>query len=174
VSSPSSAEQRIPLVPVEELARLQRRRESPHPELWQLLDQIVDPELPVVTIWELGILQDISVDNGEVLVTVTPTYSGCPAMTMIAEDIGLALERGGHNQYRVLTRLSPAWTTAWMSASAREKLHSYGVAPPDEGVVCPQCNSSNTQLISEFGSTACKALYRCLDCAEPFDHFKLI
>ncbi|MEQ9451017.1 MAG: 1,2-phenylacetyl-CoA epoxidase subunit PaaD [Pseudomonadales bacterium] len=151
-----------------------RRRQSANAELWQLLDQVKDPEVPVLSIWELGVLQDVAVtDNGTVQVTLTPTYSGCPALTMMAETVTETLRANGHPQVEVVTQLAPAWTTDWLTADAREKLRGYGVAPPG-AVRCPQCNSTDVQLISEFGSTACKALYRCGACLEPFDHFKAL
>ncbi|AKJ69801.1 phenylacetate-CoA oxygenase subunit PaaJ [Pandoraea thiooxydans] len=166
----------------------------------QALEAVPDPEIPVVSIRELGILRDVrlaraSADEaagaGAVIeVVITPTYSGCPAMAQIAEDIGAALTQAGVGPYRVTTVLAPAWTTDWITDEARDKLQRYGIAPPtagnarsdsqplrfhprpQHGVTCPHCNSSNTELLSAFGSTACKALYRCLDCREPFDYFK--
>lgn len=152
-----------------------------------LLEQVTDPEIPVVSIHDLGILRDISLDGDRVTVTITTTYSGCPAMSTIRADIRQTLSQAGYQDVQVKQSLSPAWTTDWMTAQGREKLREYGIAPPqksNEGhcamispgtaVVCPQCGSEHTECISEFGSTACKALYRCLDCAEPFDYFKCI
>ncbi len=152
-----------------------------------LLDQVTDPEIPVLSIRDLGILRDISLDGGQVTVTITTTYSGCPAMSAIKADIRQTLSAAGYENVQVKQSLSPAWTTDWMTAEGREKLREYGIAPPqksDQGhcaviapgtaVVCPQCGSEDTECISEFGSTACKALYRCLDCAEPFDYFKCL
>lgn len=151
-----------------------RRRQSANPELWQLLDQVKDPEVPVLSIWELGVLQDVAVtDNGTVRVTLTPTYSGCPALTMMTETVTETLRANGYPEVEVVTQLAPAWTTDWLTVAAREKLRGYGVAPPGP-VHCPQCDSTEVQLISEFGSTACKALYRCGTCLEPFDHFKAL
>ncbi|MEQ8691046.1 MAG: 1,2-phenylacetyl-CoA epoxidase subunit PaaD [Pseudomonadales bacterium] len=151
-----------------------RRRQSANPELWQLLDQVKDPEVPVLSIWELGVLQDVAVtDNGTVQVTLTPTYSGCPALTMMAETVTETLRANGYPEVEVVTQLAPAWTTDWLTIAAREKLRGYGIAPPGS-VRCPQCDSTEVQLISEFGSTACKALYRCGTCLEPFDHFKAL
>ena len=148
---------------------------------------VVDPELRVVTIAELGILRDVSEAEGRVRVTITPTYSGCPAMDAIARDIAGALAAQGFGNARVTTQLAPAWTTDWLNDSARAKLAAYGVAPPERAssdkrallggelaLVCPRCGSQHTERISEFGSTACKALYRCLDCLEPFDYFKCV
>ena len=152
---------------------------------WSAVACVTDPEIPVLTIADLGVLRDVSVEDGLVEVVITPTYSGCPAMNMIALDIEVALEKAGFHSPRVMTVLSPAWTTDWMSAEGRAKLRAYGIAPPvgkagrralfgEDEVACPQCASADTARISEFGSTACKALYRCRACAEPFDYFKCI
>jgi ring-1,2-phenylacetyl-CoA epoxidase subunit PaaD len=148
--------------------------------LRSLLEQVTDPEIPVLSIHDLGILRDISLQGERVTVTVTGTYSGCPAMRTIENDIHEVLSNAGYRDVRVRHSLSPAWTTDWMTAQGRAKLKEYGIAPPrdiaqDEGeIACPQCGSSRTECISEFGSTACKALYRCLDCKEPFDYFKCL
>jgi ring-1,2-phenylacetyl-CoA epoxidase subunit PaaD len=150
---------------------------------WKAASQVVDPEIPVLTIADLGVLRDVAVNDGRVEVAITPTYSGCPAMNMIALEIELALEREGFRQPKIRTVLSPAWTTDWMSDDGRRKLREYGIAPPIAGsgrralfgeqqVACPQCGSQNTELLSEFGSTSCKALWRCRSCREPFDYFK--
>ena len=150
---------------------------------WQAAAQVVDPEIPVLTIADLGVLRDVSVIDGQVEVAITPTYSGCPAMNMIALEIELALAREGIHHSKVTTVLSPAWTTDWMSEDGRRKLKDYGVAPPQAGggrralfgeqqVACPQCGSVETEVLSEFGSTSCKALWRCISCREPFDYFK--
>lgn len=144
---------------------------------------VPDPELPMVTIAELGILRDVTVDEaGRVTVTITPTYSGCPAMDAIRTDIRRALAAAGHADVEVRTQLAPAWTTDWMSETGRRKLAQAGIAPPRPGgrvalrlsVRCPWCGSPETEEISRFGSTSCKALWRCRACAEPFDHFKAI
>lgn len=168
----------IPLLPLEEHQRRQRRAQSPLSQLWSLLDQVKDPEIPVISIWELGVLQDIAQRDGKVIVTITPTYSGCPAMSVMAEDIASVLAEAGYADSEVITRLAPAWSTSWIAPEAQEALRSYGIAPPGLGnggqVSCPQCGSDNVRTISEFGSTACKALYQCGDCAEPFDRFKPI
>jgi ring-1,2-phenylacetyl-CoA epoxidase subunit PaaD len=150
---------------------------------WDAAAEVVDPEIPVLTIADLGVLRDVAVSDGRVEVTITPTYSGCPAMNMIALEIELALERAGFRGSKVRTVLSPAWTTDWMSEDGRRKLRDYGIAPPlgpasrralfgVEQVICPQCGSTDTELLSEFGSTSCKALWRCRSCREPFDYFK--
>ena len=135
---------------------------------------VEDPEIPVLTIEDLGILRDVRLDGETVEVTITPTYSGCPAMTAIALEIETALSRAGFPRCRVRSVLSPAWTTDWMSEDGRRKLRDYGIAPPDPSALpcCPRCGAANTEQISAFGSTACKALYRCLACREPFDAFK--
>jgi len=150
---------------------------------WDAAAQVVDPEIPVLTIADLGVLRDVTVTDGAVEVAITPTYSGCPAMNMIALEIELALEREGIRNSKVRTVLSPAWTTDWMSEQGRQKLKDYGIAPPIAGsgrralfgeqeVECPQCGSVDTEVLSEFGSTSCKALWRCKACREPFDYFK--
>jgi ring-1,2-phenylacetyl-CoA epoxidase subunit PaaD len=150
---------------------------------WNAAASVVDPEIPVLTIADLGVLRDVAVSDGHVEVAITPTYSGCPAMNMITLEIELALERQGFGRPKVRTVLSPAWTTDWMSDEGRRKLREYGIAPPQAGsgrralfgeqqVACPQCGSKNTELLSEFGSTSCKALWRCKSCREPFDYFK--
>jgi ring-1,2-phenylacetyl-CoA epoxidase subunit PaaD len=154
------------------------RRDSAHPELWAVLDAVRDPEIPVVSIWDLGILQDVHMDGGMVKVVITPTYSGCPAMREIEADIRARLANVGYGDVRVEHRLAPAWTTDWLSEAGREALRGFGIAPPcgtcgdDEAPACPQCGSGDTERISDFGSTACKALYRCTACMEPFDYFK--
>jgi ring-1,2-phenylacetyl-CoA epoxidase subunit PaaD len=150
---------------------------------WDVAAQVVDPEIPVLTIADLGVLRDVAVIDGHVAVAITPTYSGCPAMNMIKLEIELALERAGIRDSKVRTVLSPAWTTDWMSDDGRRKLKEYGIAPPQAAssrralfgelkVTCPQCGSENTEVLSEFGSTSCKALWRCRSCREPFDYFK--
>jgi ring-1,2-phenylacetyl-CoA epoxidase subunit PaaD len=150
---------------------------------WDAAAQVVDPEIPVLTIADLGVLRDVVLDGDHVEVAITPTYSGCPAMNMIAFEIEVALERAGFREPKVRTVLSPAWTTDWMSDEGRRKLRAYGIAPPqasgsrralfgEQTVACPQCGSGNTEVLSEFGSTSCKALWRCRTCREPFDYFK--
>ncbi len=147
---------------------------------------VVDPEIPVLTIEDLGVLRNVSIgEDGVVEVAITPTYSGCPAMNMIAVEVALALEKAGFPGARVKTVLSPAWTTDWMSEAGRRKLAEYGIAPPKpkagrqalfgvEEVACPRCGSADTERVAEFGSTACKALWRCRTCREPFDYFKCL
>jgi ring-1,2-phenylacetyl-CoA epoxidase subunit PaaD len=150
---------------------------------WTVAAQVVDPEIPVLTIEDLGVLRDVQVEDGKVEVFITPTYSGCPATFVIALNIEAALEDAGFGLARITTVLSPAWSTDWLSDAGRAKLKAYGIAPPvgkagrralfgDETVACPRCGSGETERISEFGSTACKALWRCKSCREPFDYFK--
>jgi ring-1,2-phenylacetyl-CoA epoxidase subunit PaaD len=153
---------------------------------WAAAATVVDPEIPVLTIEELGVLRDVRLAaDGAVEVSITPTYSGCPAMTVIALEVEFALARAGIENARIKTVLSPAWTTDWMSDEGRRKLAEYGIAPPPpkatrralfgvESVACPRCGAQDTETIAEFGSTACKALRRCRSCREPFDYFKCI
>ena len=165
----------IPLLPIEELARRRRRQESSVGDIWDLLDNVMDPEIPVISLYELGVLQDISREGNAVKLVLTPTYIGCPALGIMEEDARAALTAGGYHQVIVETRLAPAWTTAWLTPEARRKMTAYGVASPEKGgIACPQCGSVNTEVISEFGSTACKSLFRCVACHEPFDVFKAI
>ncbi len=150
---------------------------------WEAASAVCDPEIPVLTIADLGILRDIRVDGETVEVIITPTYSGCPAMNMIALEIDTALAIAGIPKTRITTVLSPAWTTDWMTDSGRQKLRDYGIAPPTgpagrralfsaDPVSCPRCTSPDTTRLAEFGSTSCKALWRCNACREPFDYFK--
>lgn len=156
-------------------------------EISELLSQIPDPEIPVINIQELGILRDVDWEENTCVITITPTYSGCPAMKVIEDDIISLLKEKGIEKVKIKMVYSPAWTTDWMTDEAREKLRKYGIAPPeketiDKGVLlgkqkniaCPQCGSKNTIMKSQFGSTACKALYQCKDCLETFDYFKCI
>lgn len=147
------------------------------------LAEIPDPEIPVINIKELGVLRDVLIHGNEVEVVITPTYSGCPAMKQIENDIITLLKKNGIENGKVKMVYHPAWTTDWITEEAREKLRKYGISPPektslDKGTLtgkkkaCPRCGSENTEMVSQFGSTACKALYKCLDCREPFDHFK--
>jgi len=156
---------------------------------WATLAPLTDPEIPVVSLRELGILREVAETADGVEVVITPTYTGCPAMGQIEDDVKACLAQAGIPA-RVVTRLAPAWTTDWMSDTAKEKLRAYGIAPPGatrpaesvvqfvrhrpppDEVACPRCGSTHTVVSSQFGSTACKALYKCLDCQEPFDYFK--
>jgi ring-1,2-phenylacetyl-CoA epoxidase subunit PaaD len=147
---------------------------------------VLDPEVPVLTIADLGVLRDVTLDGGTVTVTITPTYSGCPAMDVIREDVEAAVRAAGFDRVEVRTVLSPAWTTDWMSEAGRRALQEYGIAPPSRrttehgpvlltlSVRCPQCGSTDTRETSRFGSTACKSLWVCSSCRESFDHFKAI
>jgi len=156
--------------------------------IWDLLANVEDPDIPVLSIVDLGIVRDVVwQDDGQLQVVITPSYSGCPAVQLFQDDIRKSLVEEGYDNHEIKTVLSPAWTTDWMTDEAREKLRAYGIAPPEKTtsnktvlfggqkeVTCPQCGSTHTEQISEFGSTACKALYRCLSCHEPFDYFKCI
>ena len=153
--------------------------------IYELLESVTDPEIPVLSIRDMGIIRDVIIENGKVTVKITPTYTGCPAMDMIGMQIKAALGEAGYDA-EVETILAPAWSTDWMSEAGKQKLRAYGIAPPmpkqsvcndrlfaaEEAIQCPRCDSWHTHRISEFGSTACKALYQCDDCKEPFDYFK--
>lgn len=157
-------------------------------EIWAILDTIPDPEVPAITIVELGVVRKVTIENDEVTVNITPTYSGCPATERFKQDIKDFLKINGIEKVNLVMQYSPAWTTNWLSDEAKEKLREYGIAPPIDGtedkgflfqsgpkvVPCVKCNSENTELSSQFGSTACKALYKCNDCLEPFEYFKCI
>lgn len=153
--------------------------------IYTILEQVHDPEVPVLTILDLGIVRDVIIDDDLIEIVITPTYTGCPAMDMIEVNIKAVLQESGHEKIKITTILSPAWTTDWLSESGKQKLLDYGIVPPkgsskskralfDDGdaIACPRCESSNTEMLSQFGSTACKAQYRCKDCLEPFDYFK--
>jgi|SRR6185437_5484729 len=151
--------------------------------VWELLNTVTDPEIPVLSIIDLGIVRDIKIENETLEVIITPTYSGCPAMDLIGMNIRKKLIENNFEKISIIHRLSPAWTTDWMTDEGKEKLKSYGIAPPvsktfdsnylkNLPVQCPKCASINTRLISQFSSTSCKALYQCEDCREPFDYFK--
>jgi ring-1,2-phenylacetyl-CoA epoxidase subunit PaaD len=153
--------------------------------IWAILETVTDPEIPVLTVVDLGIVRDVQIhDDDTVEVVITPTYSGCPAMQTIEVHIIATLQEQGFDKIKVTTVLSPAWTTDWLTESGKAKLKAYGIAPPvgrvskralfgeEPSVECPNCSSKNTELLSQFGSTACKSLYRCKDCLEPFDYFK--
>jgi ring-1,2-phenylacetyl-CoA epoxidase subunit PaaD len=161
-------------------------------QVWTWLGEVPDPEIPVISVVDLGIVRDVAFEGDECVVTITPTYSGCPAMEVIAESVIDALRARGLHKVKLKSQLSPAWTTDWMSDAGKAALKGYGIAPPVEQaidisglrqgvkrhamqaprVACPHCGSSHTELTSQFGSTPCKALYKCLDCREPFDYFK--
>lgn len=159
-------------------------------QIWDILEEVKDPEVPVLSVVDLGVVRNVSVgvlENNQpaISLTLTPTYSGCPAMDTIRMDTRLKLIEHGFRNVVIKEQLSPAWTTDWMTEQGKRKLEVYGIAPPrfntrlqqndlfhEDKVACPRCGSSNTELLSEFASTACKSMYRCLDCKEPFDYFK--
>ena len=154
-------------------------------QIWQILEEVKDPEVPVLSITDLGIVRDVTIEGNKITVIITPTYSGCPAMDVISMDIRLKLIEKGYRNVTVQQQLSPAWTTDWMTEEGKKKLKAFGIAPPnpkqqfcmsemfrEEAVECPHCGSYHTELISQFSSTACKAMYRCLNCKEAFDYFK--
>ncbi len=170
---------------------------SAHPdiaEVWGWLSEVPDPEIPVISLTDLGIIRDVAWQDDTLVVKVTPTYSGCPATGIINLDIEAALRRNGIEKLRLERQMSPPWTTDWITAEGREKLRAYGIAPPIDGtaadgvlagridrlmgsnltIACPRCGSTNTEKVSQFGSTPCKASWRCTDCLEPFDYFKCI
>ena len=154
--------------------------------IFSLLENVKDPEVPVISVRELGVLRDVEMSDGKVLVTITPTYTGCPAMDTMREDIVKELHNAGIRDVEVKQILSPAWTTDWISDAGKRKLKEYGIAPPEKTadiralkgelpvVECPQCGSKDTVMVSAFGSTACKALWKCNSCLEPFDQFKCL
>ena len=153
-------------------------------DVLEILDLVKDPEIPVVSVRDMGIIRRVEYAGDRLKVVITPTYTGCPAMEVIERDISAMLKLHGLNDFDVETEISPAWTTDWITEAGRQKLREYGIAPPanrgkaalmgQEAVACPQCGSPDTVLVSEFGSTACKALYKCNDCLETFDYFKCV
>ena len=155
-------------------------------EIWHFLEEVADPEIPVLSVLDLGVVRSVEILDDAVQVVITPTYSGCPAMKRMEDDIREKLEEKGIENVEVKLVLSPAWTTDWISEEGRNKLREYGIAPPEDEVdksvlfaapvvvPCPLCKSSNTRMVSQFGSTACKAHYQCNDCLEPFDYFKCL
>lgn len=159
--------------------------EATREQVFEWLTQVADPEIPVLSITDLGIVRDVAI-NGTVVVSLAPTYSGCPATEVIENSVIAALQERGVTEVRVERVLTPPWTTDWISDEGRDKLRAYGIAPPEKGaskhellhanrkIACPRCESTNTELVSEFGSTACKASWRCTDCLEPFEYFKCI
>ena len=155
-------------------------------DIWKFLEEVSDPEIPVLTIIDLGVVRSVQYDQSGCKIVITPTYSGCPAMQMIEDQIKEKLHEKGIQEVEVELTLSPAWTTDWISEEGKNKLREYGIAPPENEVdksvlfaepptvPCPLCGSSNTRMISQFGSTACKAQYQCNQCLEPFDYFKCL
>ena len=192
-TTPSQAASLPQALPDGPIAR--KQGSDAHFAIWEVLESVTDPEIPVVNLREMGILRVVRQTASGLEVVITPTYSGCPAMSQMEDDVVNALSTAGVSA-RVLTQIAPAWSTDWMTLEAREKLRAYGIAPPhpsacasagvnviqfaaknrashaDPAIACPQCGSKNTTETSHFGSTACKALYRCLSCLEPFDYFK--
>lgn len=156
-------------------------------EIWAFLHEVPDPEIPVISVVDLGIVRSVEYVNNTLEVVLTPTYSGCPATAVIEGDVSQKLQEKGIANFSVVTKLNPAWTTDWLTEEAKQKLIDYGIAPPVEPtedkstlfqdkveVACPRCKSFNTKLVSNFGSTPCKAFYQCNDCLEPFDYFKCL
>lgn len=156
-------------------------------KIWKLLEAVPDPEIPVLSVVDLGVVRAIDIIKNKTLITITPTYSGCPAMNQFEDDIIVHLTKHGYHNVEIKISYNPPWTTDWLTKEAKQKLEKYGIAPPQEKttdksfllgkkptVKCPQCKSTNTKLISLFGSTACKSLYQCNDCKEPFDYFKCL
>ena len=150
------------------------RKQDDSARIWAVLDEVADPEIPVLSVVDLGIVREVDAVGRRV--TITPTYTGCPATLVIERDIRTALDQAGSADVRIDTVLAPPWTTEWISEAGKEKLRAYGIAPPnppgERRVACPQCGSADTEEINRFGSTPCKALWRCRSCAEPFDLFK--
>ena len=142
--------------------------------VWELLNTVPDPEIPVISVVELGVIREVKFENDSLNISITPTYSGCPAVKTFMDDINTCLKEKGINNFELKIVYSPAWTTEWMTDATKEKLRKYGIAPPSNKIICPQCKSEKTQLISEFGATACKSLFKCIDCLEPFEFFKCI
>ena len=173
--------------------RLKKRKESGLESIWSLLDQVKDPEIPVLSLWDLGIISAIKKNQHQITVFLTPTYSGCPAIEVMKADILSTLNNSGYASVNVKTQLAPAWSSNWISPKGRERMREYGIAPPNRqyclskecdpkldekesiiSITCPHCKSLDTRQLSEFGSTACKALHQCNNCLETFDYFKSI
>lgn len=146
-------------------------------QIWAWLEDVPDPEIPVISVVDLGVVRDVAITENRVKITITPTYSGCPAMSVIALDIETALSKQGVQSLELQTRIAPAWTTDWLSKKGKERLEDYGIAAPQAAggpKRCPRCKSNSVEKISQFGSTPCKAQWRCQSCLEPFDYFKCI
>ena len=142
--------------------------------IWKLLDSVPDPEIPVISVVELGVVREIKKIDNYINILITPTYSGCPAVKTFTDDIKECLKMNGFSNFTIKLIYDPPWTTDCMSSQTKQKLLDYGISPPSNQPVCPQCKSTNSILVSEFGATACKSLYKCKDCLEPFEHFKCI
>ena len=143
-------------------------------KIWGMLENIPDPEIPNVSIVEMGIIRGIEYNHDTLNVIITPTYSGCPAIDLIKREIKQNLIMKGINDFEITTSLFPPWTTEWLNEETKNKLKSIGIAPPEKKIECPYCNSDEVKVISEFGSTACKAFYKCIHCIETFEYFKCI
>lgn len=146
-------------------------------EIWKWLDAVPDPEIPVISVVDLGIVRDVEWEDNMLVVFITPTYSGCPATTIISMDIETALRDRGIEKIAIRTRISPAWTTDWLSDKGRAEMEKFGIAPPNSAAGperCPHCGGTDLERLSQFGSTPCKAQWRCKGCLEPFDYFKCI
>jgi ring-1,2-phenylacetyl-CoA epoxidase subunit PaaD len=162
-------------------------RNSQEQTVWSIVGQVPDPEIPVLTLADLGVIRSVSIDDDSITIGIAPTYSGCPATEFIEESVIAELEQNGFNNIRTERVLSPAWTTDWISEDGRRKLLQYGIVPPNKAaeskralfhqglqIACPRCKSENTSKVSEFGSTPCKSSYKCNDCLEPFEYFKCL
>lgn len=154
-------------------------------EIWKIVEEVSDPEIPVLSVTDMGVIRNIELEGNKTIVTITPTYSGCPAMNEIEENIRVKLIESGIEDIEIKTSISPPWTTDWLTERGKRKLKEYGIAPPEgssqdkralfqdaKKVQCPLCDSRDTEMLSQFGSTACKSLYKCVNCKEPFDYFK--
>lgn len=143
-------------------------------KIWNILGSVPDPEIPVISVVELGVIRNVEYIENEYIISVTPTYSGCPAVKTFQDDIKTQLKKNDIDNFKIDIVYKPAWTTDWMTKETKEKLKKYGIAPPEKIIECPQCNSKKIELISEFGATACKSMHKCTECLEPFEHFKCI
>ena len=143
-------------------------------KIWELLNTVPDPEIPAISVVELGVIRNVIFQENSFIISITPTYSVCPAVKAFQDDIKICLKENGIENFELKIVYSPAWTTDWMAEETKEKLRKYGISPPSEKAICPQCNSKSTTLVSEFGATACKSFHKCNDCLEPFEHFKCI
>lgn len=143
-------------------------------KIWNILGSVPDPEIPVISVVELGVIRNVEYIENEYIISVTPTYSGCPAVKTFQDDIKTQLKKNDINNFKIDIVYKPAWTTDWMTKETKQKLKKYGIAPPEKIIECPQCNSKKIELISEFGATACKSMHKCTECLEPFEHFKCI
>ena len=142
--------------------------------IWNILGSVPDPEIPVISVVELGVIRNVEYIENEYIISVTPTYSGCPAVKTLQDDIKTQLKKNDIDTFKIDIVYKPAWTTDWMTKETKQKLKKYGIAPPEKIIECPQCNSKKIELISEFGATACKSMHKCTECLEPFEHFKCI